>query len=354
MMATEPTQLAEFLADLELVCPNSNGGGLSPAFLDDLVVAHRYARASSPKQPTVSIEDLAALAGVFDKWRASSQKLPPTFLNDLQVAYAYACASPSRQPAVSVEDLASLAGVFDEWRTSYRNRLQQYLERLPEDDPLLCPVSLFGTMDYGRLETAHTRALAWLLDDREHGFGHRLLETLLIHLLDGMPVRLTHVGRVASEYPIHCGPSAAATGRIDILAEGDWERGGKKAHWLLVIEAKIDADEGESQLSLYDDWIEQNAGDSKVVRVFLAPKGRTPQTANAEWETLHYVDLAGVIRGVDGLTDKAGYHFLRYYLTGVLRDICDVPVPISADAENPYDPVDYLQSVLEAVPSGES
>ena len=124
---------------------------------------------------------------------------------------------------------------------------------------------------------------------------------------------------------------------------------GKEVSWLLVIEAKIDAEEDEEQLSQYDDWIERYyPRPTEVIRVFLTPDGREPQTSSdsAEWEVLKFVDLAAVFRRVSGLQDRPGYHFLRYYLTGVLRDICRLPVPISSDCENPYAAVDYLKSVL--------
>jgi hypothetical protein len=68
-------------------------------------------------------------------------------------------------------------------------------------------------MDHGRLETAYTRALAWLLGDREHGFGSGLLEAPLLRLLQGRDVRLTRVDRVESECPFRCGPRPTAGGR---------------------------------------------------------------------------------------------------------------------------------------------
>ena len=63
-------------------------------------------------------------------------------------------------------------------------------------------------MGYGRLETAHTRTMAWLLGEEEHGFGSRLLEALLSLLLDGRKIHLTHVSKVESERPVRCGPAS--------------------------------------------------------------------------------------------------------------------------------------------------
>jgi hypothetical protein len=278
--------------------------------------------------------------------KADDGKPPLNFVKDLEGAYAYARAFSRQQPVVPMADLTSLAEDLKAWRSHHQRLLEQYLAQLPCDDPLLGPVSLFGTMDYGRLETAHTRTLAWMLDDLEHGFGFQLLEALLLHLLEGRRIRLTRVDKVESEYLVYCGPAGAEAGRFDVLAKGCWEEMGKEVSWLLVIEAKIDAEEGEEQLSKYDDWLERYSQATEVFRVFVTPNGRAPWTSSAEWQALSFVDLASVFRRVSGLQDRAGYHFLRYYLTGVLRDICGLPVPISLDCENPYAAIDYLQSVM--------
>ena len=298
-------------------------------------------------QPQISAAFLADLDIVCSK--ADDGKLPLTFLKDLEDTYAHARAFSPQQPVVSVADLISLAEDLKTWRSHHQRLLQQYLDKLRCDDPLLGPVSLFRTMDYGRLETAHTRTLAWMLDKQEHGFGSQLLEALLCHLLKGRRIRLTDVDQVESEYPVdYGGPARTEAGRIDILAKGRWEdEMGKKVSWLLVIEAKIDAEEGEEQLSQYDDWLERYPQPTKVLRVFLTPNGRAPRTSSAEWQVLSFVDLASVVRRVSGLRDRPGYHFLRYYLTGVLQDICGCPASISSDCKNPYAVVDYLKSVTD-------
>jgi hypothetical protein len=329
-------------------CPRRQAGAYSGAGkpgqaenLLDLQAPERYLTAMPASCP-VSADFLSDLVAVCPK--DDDGHLPPSFLSDLDFAFAEASASAQEGP--STAELASLAKGLEAWRGHYQRLLQQYLKRLPSDDPLFCPVSLFGT-DFGRLETAHTRALAWLLDKEEHGFGSHLLEALLRHLLEGRAIRLTQVNKVASEYPIQCGRSSLDAGRIDVLADGRWEESGKEVFWRLVIEAKIDAWEGEDQLSNYDDWIESNTQPAEVVRVFLTPDGREPETGSADWQCLSFLDLAGVFRHASsGLEAQPGYHFLRYYLTGVLRDVCKLPVPISSDRANPYAAVDYLRSAL--------
>jgi hypothetical protein len=208
-----------------------------------------------------------------------------------------------------------------------------------------CPVSLFGTMDYGRLETAHTRTLGWLLDPgKEHGFGDKLISALLRHLAAPDRIESVRVERVRSEYPI--AGAAPERGRLDVLALGQW--GGSDAHlqsWILVIEAKIGADEGEGQLEKYENWLPPEAGNRKVLRVLLTPDARNAVSGKKDWKRLSYLDLVRVFRGVYGqLSHAPGYHFLRYYLAGVLRDVCGWPLPVADHPRNPYALVAYLKA----------
>ena len=203
-------------------------------------------------------------------------------------------------------------------------------------------------MDYGRLETAHTRALAWLLDpSKEHDFGSKLLEALL-ERVEGQRHPL-EVRRVESEFLIDQPGKSEATGRIDVFAEGNWSDGrGKRIPWLLVLEAKIDACEGEGQLSRYEAWLESFADDRKVLRVFLTPAGRQTETAREDWFLLSFQELVETFRAAsDELQDKPGYHYLRLYLAGVLRDVCRWPFPIRWDCDDPYSVLSYVKQVID-------
>ena len=295
-MAVQPELPADFLSDLDVVCPK----------IDDV-------------------------------------SLSMSFLNDLETAYAHAQATSPQVPAVTVADLATLGEQLETWRRSQLRLVDEYKKKLPLDDPLHSQVSLFGTMDYGRLETAHTRTLAWLLGDREHGFGFKLLEAVLVHLLEreGRQICLTDVENVECEHSV-------PGGRIDILAEGHWKESGSNVSWRMVVEAKIDAQESDGQLLRYDDWLEGHRRPAaNTLRVFLTPhEKRRPSSAN--WQAMTFVELASVFRRVQGIQDQPGYHFLRYYLAGVLRDVCKMPLDLSSGCKDPYSTVDYLRAVLTA------
>lgn len=237
-----------------------------------------------------------------------------------------------------------MAEHLDAWHNQAREELKKCLAHLPDDDPLKCPVSLFGTMDYGRLETAHTRTLAWLLNpamSKEHGFGLKLLEACLARFTD-QPLREVQDVRVEAEYCC-TGLGGSELGRLDVMAEGRWEDG---TGWLLVIEGKVDAWEGEEQLDRYEEWMDFYARDRQQIRVFLSPDGRPASTGEDEWRPLSFAELAEMLRtAAAGEEKKPGYHFLRYYLAGVLRDICGWPIPITPGCADPYSVLQYLKHV---------
>jgi hypothetical protein len=221
--------------------------------------------------------------------------------------------------------------------------MKRYFIGLPKNDPLRCPISLFGVMDYGRLETAHTRALAWLLNPgKEHGFKDSLLQALLSHLFASGAISSVQVERIRAEY-------ANEDGRFDILVQGHSQRSGEKRdNWLLLIEAKIDADEGEDQLSRYETWIKDNCNEREVFRVFLTPEGRLPETASEPWISMSFVQLACIFRKVyNQLTGQPGHAFLRYYLAGVFTDICRWTLPVNDPDTccDLYNFIDYLGTV---------
>ena len=202
------------------------------------------------------------------------------FLSDLNQISA-SLAVPSK------DSLLFLAKRFEGWRQRTRLALRDALVALPADDPLCCPISLFRTMEYGRLETAHTRSLAWLLDPKsEHGFRDRLLAALLLRLSNREHVEGLSVDLVKTEHHVHSGNEH---GRLDVIAEGQWREDGATSRWVLVIEAKIDARESIHQFGTYDSWLA--AKPHHVFRVFLTPDG---PRGGERWRWMGTVVLSGV------------------------------------------------------------
>ena len=280
----------------------------------------------------------------------SDFQLPSTFLVDLDVAYANVLQSETR---VSTTDLIELGHTLKELRDRRRRELSSLLAKVPADDPIHCPVSLFGTMGYGRLETAHTRTLAWLLNPAgEHGFKGRLLEAFLKYVLREQASHfcITHVDRVQSECGIESAADELTAGRLDILATGRCKLDGSDESWRLVIEAKIDADEGEEQLTRYYSFVYAVGEVSQDMRVLLTPDRRKPQTGDEhDWQSISFSELAEIFgNALPDLRETPGYHFLRFYLAGVLRDVCGVCIDATTDSADPYAAVEYLRSTRRA------
>lgn len=295
---------------------------VSPQFIDDLKVVLAYIDAGG---------------------------LRAEFLQDLKIACAHARPAPKCE--ISMADLNSIAERLHEWRINRQRALKNMLDNLHKDDPLISKVSLFGTMDYGRLETAHTRTLAWLLDKKEHGFGHRLLEALLRSLMNDNSLHITDLQEIKSEHWTN-------NGRIDVFAKGRWkvQNTSEDKSWVLAIEAKIDANKSDDQLSRYDEWLNSHHSDTELLRVFLTQDARASKTHTNNWQPLSFSKMAGIFWHVSGLQDCQGYHFLRYYLTGVLREICDTQNPMESIDTDPYTAINYLraQGITERQKEGDN
>ena len=79
------------------------------------------------------------------------------FLCDLDKVHRQILAGQKLSRPVSVDTFDQLAGVFKGTRLGALKRIggKDFLEKLPANDPLRCPVSLFGSLDLGLHETAH-------------------------------------------------------------------------------------------------------------------------------------------------------------------------------------------------------
>ncbi len=238
--------------------------------------------------------------------------------------------------------------VLDKYRKKMRDKLKTEIAKLRDDDPISCNVSLFGTMDLGIRERAHTRTLTWLLDPKkEHGFGAVLLKSLLSTLNDnGFEISQERTN-IFSEYPFKL--KSKTTRYIDILAEGYTHEG---RQWVMVIEAKIDAGETKNQLKYIEEFLNIKYKNAKKFRIFLSRYKANPKTAKQikKWKKLSFEDLVMAFRPeYDNLHNKEGFDFLRLYITGVLKDICNWPIPIKKNNSlvNIYDLIEYLHKIKE-------
>jgi hypothetical protein len=256
-------------------------------------------------------------------------------LSDLERVHPYAAAVLAPVSAVRGADLAELAHLFDEKWARARKRLggEKWWERLHPYHPLLCRIGLFRTLDLGLHETAHTGALAWLMDPGgDHGFEDILLRAFLKRIfgLDTEP-QLSNVS-IMSE--IRAGENRD---RLDVLMKGMWTVSGRKTEkWMVVVEAKIEATEGEDQCARYVDHLREDIESADRHRfVFLTQDGRAPVTqskiTSVKWMSLSFIQLMALIgRRLHKLTGRPGFEILRHYMTGVLKDLyqlnCGEPI----------------------------
>jgi PD-(D/E)XK nuclease superfamily len=253
--------------------------------------------------------------------------------------------SPERQL-----DYARLEKNLSEWRKAARKEMKSRIADIPLDDPIYCPISLFGTMDFGRMETAHTRTLRWLFDPYQgHGFGDLLLREFITELFPELADVDLKTANVRAEHRIQK-LTTGSWGRIDILANGSFQDVSTNcvSNWVLLIEAKIDASESDSQLEGYEEWAKANYPTAQVYHVFLTPDGRLPESGSDAWKSASFITLASVLRrNFERLKELPGYHFLRFYVSGVLKDICDwkLPVPDAETCADPYGYVEYMRKV---------
>lgn len=247
-------------------------------------------------------------------------------------------------------------------------RVLDLVEELKTEDPLnplLCPVSLFGTLNLGEKETAHTGTIAWLLNPKKnHGFGDRLFKAFFEKF-----VLSTEEKRQAYEnvFKNNCEVNSSAeygfnlkdkitkdslkseNGRIDIYLElKSTDEQGYSKIWLAVIEAKVEHTETDEQLKKYDFFIdyrreeivkeleekdtenetqnEHKAEVTEVDKLFITKRGDKATTArnNDEWMSLNYMDIVQALWLTARKTaykQPEGLNFLRYYFAGMLQDI---------------------------------
>jgi hypothetical protein len=144
------------------------------------------------------------------------------------------------------------------------------------------PSTLLDVLDLSRAEVQNCRVLRWLLDPlARHGLGERFTRALCDYL-DVVAIR-PELTRSTVEI-------SRALSRADLVLEG--LEGGR----VLVVEAKIDAPEGERQAErLEEDWPEAERF------VFLTVSGdRVPSTATErdKWRPLSWTWLASTIEGL--------------------------------------------------------
>lgn len=225
-------------------------------------------------------------------------------------------ASPEVEPFDSrlLAELSSrLSAALQKARANARRLVDAHKAEFP-DSPLFCNCSLLRPLGQSRRELSVTQVLGWLLDpNAEHGFGGVLLRAFLSTLVDDSEAARGICKAGDREISVYTEFALNDTSRADILIVSQ-----AKA---VVIEAKVDASEGHAQTTRY----RRDFGKSfqMCTYVYLTPHGN--QAMSPGFTSLRYLELGRILmRALPAVRDAEGFHYARYFLAGILEDLCEV------------------------------
>ena len=166
-------------------------------------------------------------------------------------------------------------------------------------DAIAPPFDPLDVLAWTHQERPHTRFLAWLLDPRDphpgggHGLGAAVLHALTVAAL----ARVEALPGAAPDVPPTpaCAPDPAKVSVVRERAFGDgvrvsshapdilcqWRDAGD-ASWVLLVENKVDADEGDGQVRAYLAWAARHHPDAHTLLVYVTPDGRAPTSVRDE------------------------------------------------------------------------
>ncbi|OQX05446.1 MAG: hypothetical protein BWK76_27475 [Desulfobulbaceae bacterium A2] len=174
--------------------------------------------------------------------------------------------------------------------------------------------TIFDIFGVENKEVPFTRLLAWLLDPHAgHQMGVVPIKSFLrLCIKEGDPGNFDNALRlemlnlsninVTPEYPIeNCGAGGSGdekSGRLDIYVESSEVNGTEGKQPLLLIEAKIGANQGDGQLSRYKKWMDKQQGqrgkdgkEFKPVLIYLTPEGENNGATDHGFVPMNFTQL---------------------------------------------------------------
>ncbi len=205
-----------------------------------------------------------------------------------------------------------------------------------EDHPLFLPFSLFEPMDKSQSEVHFTKTLTWFMKkDMKHGFEDGVFNCLF-------PLFYNEYFDSVMSYDVEserC-ETEERRNRFDIKISGTFGNG---KEFEVVVEAKINAEEGEEQLKRYEEECPES---TKLV--FLTPDGRKPKTTEDpdRWKCISWQEIAlsliSYIETVENKEKKPGFHLLKYFTAGIIREIDGAKIE-----NNPINIISYINKIKE-------
>lgn len=183
---------------------------------------------------------------------------------------------------------------------------QEIKENKNYPHPINMPIGLFDYLENGRLETAYTRTLAYLLDAKTpHGYGDKILKSLLAHC----NIKCEKLDY--SVYPEFC--FGQEDGRFDVFVQGEMDN----QPFVIAIEAKTDSTEGKKQLKIYNEYLADKSG---VIKLYLTIDGET--ASSKEWKSISWLNIADILVDViQNNSEQVGYAFMSYYISSIYSQL---------------------------------
>ncbi len=201
----------------------------------------------------------------------------------------------------------------------------------------------------GLHETAHTRILAWIFDPKKKS-EHQLPEDLFSGVLDFVTRETKWPEGNYLVTSVKAERSTSDGKRTDIWVEGTVTPQRRTKKWLIVIEAKVNAqltDQLHSYEKEADDW--QKKGNDRLQPCFVYLNDGysvDDETLSKVWVGLSFIKLFEIIwRKVNTHSSAAGFHFVRYYLSGILSEIEGWSLPLEADDHVDYEMIEFCNNL---------
>jgi hypothetical protein len=203
------------------------------------------------------------------------------------------------------------------------------------------PINLLRPLGRRHDELSYTKLLTYFLNPEEtHGFGGKITHALLNKIF-GSEFEYEQIF-VASEY--YCNSDS----RIDLWITGKYgHESSTKQKFLVIIEAKVGASFGGSQLARYSEcarrWKKENKS-GIAHKILLIPDNKKSRNIKG-WQVLLFSDLFNTIwKAIKDNADKPGFHYSRFYLTSIYQDV----LGLDLSPEPNCDPYPYLRFSLDS------
>lgn len=162
--------------------------------------------------------------------------------------------------------------------------------------------NVFNALGVSRKEVMQSRFLAYLLSPNEHHYQKAKFLNSFLSVIGIHPVSEKQFRQVSV-----ITERSVDDGRMDIVIEC-------KPEWLVVIENKVDAGEGNKQLARYRKWLSSQIGYKEKQLIFLTPDGHEPITGDVD-KQLSYQDIVNILGDPENIPQELVKSVVKQYIT---------------------------------------